>query len=196
MATKASSTAQFEKGTGLSWAGWLAYLGEHKAEAMGHSEVVSLAVEKITELGVAEKVGWWAQGVAVTYGQHLGKRKPGQSVSGDWRVSASKTIALPGDRVLAAWEDFVQQRGESKEFNEVPMVGEGRSSVTPKWFYWRCDLTDGSKVSVNIQTKPDGLKSSVAIEQMKLAQGEAGIEPWKACWRSVLAEFAEFAASV
>ena len=48
-------------------------------------------------------------------------------------------------------------------FDGVKITSEPSISQTEKWRYWRCGLEDKSAISVNIQTKAEGEKSSLAI---------------------------------
>lgn len=69
-----------------------------------------------------------------------------------------------------------------RTLNEVKITSEKRISQTEKWRYWSCELEDDSKVSVNIQTKPDGQKSMLAINHDKLSSPDA-VEQWRSFWR-------------
>ena len=69
-----------------------------------------------------------------------------------------------------------------RTLNEVKITSEKRISRTEKWRYWSCELEDDSKVSVNIQTKPDGQKSMLAINHDKLRSADA-VEQWRSFWR-------------
>lgn len=69
----------------------------------------------------------------------------------------------------------------------IPVDGESRSSQSEKWRYWKIDCADGSRVSINIQTKAPG-KSSMAVNHDKSPTQEAVAEI-KAWWKSFLNDF-------
>lgn len=167
-----------ETGSGITWAEWVAFLEPHKA--LSHSDMAVVVLGKINERGASKSPEWWAQGVTVAYEQHIGRRQPGQTSDGNYSVTVSKTIDGDMDAVLAKW---VERTSGMQKFGGVSVVGEPRMSETDKWRYWRCDLEDGSKLSVNIQTKPNGIKSSLAINHDKLHSSE-DVEHWRAYWKT------------
>ena len=82
-------------------------------------------------------------------------------------------------RVLATW---IAQVDERREFHGVAIAGKPRTSESEKWRYWRCTMENGSIVSINIQTKPSGDKSMLAINLDKL-ESSAEVEKWRAYWK-------------
>jgi len=87
------------------------------------------------------------------------------------------------DTALAEW---IERVGDVQAFDETKIVRAPSVSETEKWRYWRCGLADGSRLSVNIQTKPDGQKSMLAINHDNLASSEA-VEAWRQYWKAFLA---------
>lgn len=81
--------------------------------------------------------------------------------------------------VLAQWEE---QAGDNSRFNG-PRYNNTRTSKSEKWRYWRCDMEDGSKISVNIQAKLSGGKCLLAINHDKL-NNAADVKKWRAYWKS------------
>ena len=84
--------------------------------------------------------------------------------------------------------ELVIAAGEREEFAGVPAAGEARVSRTEKWRYWRRDLADGSRVSINIQNKPGG-KSVVAVNHDDMPTNER-ITELKTWWKEFLVEVA------
>lgn len=87
------------------------------------------------------------------------------------------------DAALAEWMSYV---GDRIDFHDIAIDGVPRISQTDKWRYWRCNLADGSKLSVNIQTKPAGEKSTLSINHDKLSDAD-GVELWRSYWKSFVA---------
>lgn len=172
-------------GTGRAWEEWVRLLDEAGAAAMDHA-----AIAKLTYTHMPDQVtnrGWWAQGAAIAYEQQKGLRIPGQSSSGDFQASATKTHSGNRDAALQAWLSLVE---DAEEFDGVAFSEEPAVSSTEKWHYWRVALSDGTRVSVNISGKPPtstGIKSSVAANHTKLSD-EATRERWRAFWKAMLAD--------
>lgn len=178
--TKPSNTKALETGSGISWSEWVAYLDSIQARELDHTALAIKTLEKIVETGKSKSPEWWAQGVAVAYEQHIGRRKPGQTCDGSFSVTVSKTIDGNMDFAIDKWVKRVE--GIS-EFNGVKINKTPSVTQTEKWRYWRCGLEDGSALSVNIQNKPNGLKSSLTINHDKLNQAE-DVEKWRGFWKS------------
>lgn len=171
--TKPSNIKSLETGTGKSWEYWLEFLESINAKELPHDEIA----RKVNAHGANE---WWSQGVTVAYEQHIGRRIPGQTCDGDFQVTVSKTILGNMDDVLAKWVAKVEG---VTHFDGVKITREPSVSQTEKWRYWRCGLEDKSSISVNIQTKASGKKSSLAINHDKIQ--EAGdIERWRSFWKA------------
>lgn len=136
---------------------------------------------------------WWAQGVTVAYEQWIGRREVGQSCTGEYAASASRTVLGDLDAVAEAWDAFVDEARR-----EELGLGPGRRSATDRWRYWRADVQDGSQVSVNISAAPAGAarataagpRSTVAVEHKQLATA-AERETWRGAWKAVLSDFVQ-----
>jgi Domain of unknown function (DUF4287) len=85
--------------TGRSWDEWFALLDAWGGAERPHPEIARWLVE---EHGVP---GWWAQGVTVGYERARGLRAPGQRRGGLFEVNASKTVAVPVERLYQAFTD-------------------------------------------------------------------------------------------
>ena len=88
--------------TGRTWAAWFELLDAGGAVELGHTEIARLLID---DHGVP---GWWAQSVTVAYEQARGRRAPGQRPDG-WEVTASKTVAVPVDRLYEAFTDDAER---------------------------------------------------------------------------------------
>ncbi|MHB9054726.1 MAG: hypothetical protein ACYC2P_01050 [Paludibacteraceae bacterium] len=69
------------------------------------------------------------------------------------------------------------------ENDGVKITREPLISQTEKWRYWRCGLEDKSAVSVNIQNKLGGEKSTLAINHNKIQKAE-DLERWRSYWKA------------
>ncbi|GAB3843190.1 hypothetical protein [Nesterenkonia populi] len=176
---KPQSTAGIERATGIPWTEWVKLLDDAGAEKLSHAEIAKITYEHVPEHVPAR--GWWAQGAAVAYEHEKGLRVPGQSHTGDFSASASKTFPGHKDAALSRLLEVVEGR---EEVGGVPVEGEPTTSSTQKWRYWRVKLADGTRVNVTISDKAPE-KSTVAVQHAKLStQGE--IPRWKAVWREIL----------
>ena len=84
--------------TGRGWDEWFALLDAWEASSRPHPEIARWLRE---EHGVG---GWSAQSITVGYERARGLRAPGQRPDG-WSVTASKTVAVPVERLYAAFGD-------------------------------------------------------------------------------------------
>ncbi|WP_233189822.1 hypothetical protein [Corynebacterium sp. J010B-136] len=121
--------------------------------------------------------------MAIAFEQHAGLRIPGQSSTGSFQTSTSKTFPGDKDAALKAWLELV---GTRDEFNGIESEEAASTSATAKWRYWRVQLVDGSRVNVNISDKPNG-KASIALEHTKLASSDE-VETWRPYWKELLAK--------
>lgn len=137
-------TEAIEKGTGRSWADWLAFFDRIGADRLDHA---ALAREVEAE-GTA--TGWWAQAVVIHFEQETGRRVEGQTSDGRFAANASRTVAGDLDAGLARWTELV---ANADDFDGVPLDAEPSVSATEKWRYWRCRLVDGSRVQVTVSAK-------------------------------------------
>ncbi|WP_417220928.1 hypothetical protein [Arthrobacter sp.] len=173
--------------TGISWSAWCDLLDRASGPSLPHDRLAVLAADHIaTQAGssaAASNHEWWAQGVAIAYEQQIGRRVPGQTSRGDFQVGVSKTFAGNLDAALDAWLELI---GARTSIGGVRMEGEARVSSTEKWRYWRVDLADGTRVSVDIGRKTDQ-KSTVGINHTRLDSTEL-VEEWRGVWKGILAD--------
>jgi hypothetical protein len=164
-----------EKATGKSWSEWLVFFESIGAPQLNHKEIA----QKAGDLGGAPP--WWRQMVTVAYEQHIGRRVSGQDCNGQFSVSASKTIVGTLDVALEIWK--TKAKGHT-EFSDVPISRAPELSQTEKWRYWRCGLSDGSRISVNFSAKPQG-KAVISIQHERLESMEQ-VEHWRKFWKEFI----------
>src|SRR3990170_8584032 len=87
------------RSTGQDRAEWFALLDEWGA---GGREFREIADWLTSEHAVSR---WWAQKLIVEYEQERGLRSPGVRPDGTFEVTASKTVAVPVDRLFDAFVD-------------------------------------------------------------------------------------------
>ena len=178
---KPTNTSAIAKATNRPWDKWITALDASGARKMNHRDIAKQALKLMPES--VEQKEWWAQGVAIAYEQHAGLRVPGQTSTGSFQTSTSKTFPGDKDAALKAWLDLVSTR---TEFNGIDIVEAASTSETAKWRYWRVQLVDGSRVNVDISDKPHG-KASIAVEHTKLSSSD-DIETWRPYWKELLSK--------
>lgn len=75
---------------------------------------------------------WWAQGVAIAFEHQTGLRVPGESSTGTFQVSVSRTLIGDRDEVLAKWISLAS--GQPHQSHEL---SDERTSRTDKRSFWR-----------------------------------------------------------
>lgn len=176
-----AATATFEppvseeavtKATGRGWEHWFGLLDEWGAVARTHREIARWLSG---EHGVS---GWWAQSITVGYERARGLRAPGQRPDG-WSAGASKTVAVPVERLFEAFED--------EELRERWLPGADlrvRTATAPRTA--RYDWEDGStRVIVGFERLAEA-KSRVALEHERFPDADTAAE-MKTWWRERLA---------
>jgi hypothetical protein len=162
--------------TGRGWEEWFDLLDDWGAAERPHGEIASWVAE---EHGTG---GWSSQAVTVSYERARGRRAVGQHADG-FAISASKTVAVPVERLYEAFVD------ESLRERWLP-EGELRERTTLKPKSARFDWGDGdTRVNVFFLSKGDA-KSTAAIQHERLADAEEA-ERMKAYWRERVATLKE-----
>jgi hypothetical protein len=170
---ESSSEEALRGKTGKGWADWFALLDEWGAMRHTHTEIASWLVE---EHAVP---GWWAQSITVGYEQERGMRQPGQRRDGTYSASASKTVAVPVERLYAA----VAEPGLRQRWLDAELTPRGKSTPN-KVFRAVLDGAEG-RVEFSFTAKGPG-KSQVAIEHARLPDAESATA-LKAWWRERIA---------
>lgn len=159
--------------TGRGWDEWFALLDEWGGAERPHPEIVRWLVG---EHGVP---GWWAQGVTVGYERARGLRAPGQRRGGLFEVNASKTVAVPVDRL---YEAFTDPALRERWLPGAPV--EVRSAQPAKSF--RANWGDGSTRLVVWFTARGESKSQAALVHERLPDAGTA-DKLKLFWRERMA---------
>jgi uncharacterized protein YndB with AHSA1/START domain len=161
------SDAIIQEKTGCTWAEWVGHLDYWGAAAKPHREIADHVHGKF---GVP---GWWAQAVTVGYERIRGLREVGQRRDGVYEANKSKTVAVPVERLFAAWTDPAERE------RWLPGVTLAVRKATPfKWV--RITWEDGSNVEVALYPRGEG-KSNAGVQHGKLPSRERAAE-LKAWW--------------
>jgi hypothetical protein len=159
--------------TGRVWDEWFALLDQWGAVERPHPEIARWLNE---EHGVP---GWWAQGVTVAYEQARGLRAPGQRRGGQFEVNASRTVAVPLERLYEAFADpAVRERWLTGAAVEVRTTRPGKSI--------RANWGDGSTRLVIAFTARGEAKSQVALAHERVPDAGTA-DKLKAFWRERMA---------
>lgn len=184
MKTPPKATA-IARATARDWSDWAALLGEAGGGTLSHPELAELARRNMPESVM--NPGWWAQSVAVAYEQAIGRRVVGQDSNGTFRTSVSQTVALPPTESLSSWGRIAadpELRLTDELGASMGWSGEARTTTTEKWWRWRRELSDGSRVAVDITRRTDG-RTLVTLTHSKLS-GAGSIPHWKGHWKPLL----------
>jgi hypothetical protein len=157
--------------TGRGWQAWFEVLDEWGAARRTHTEIARwLREEHRVE-------NWYSQSITVGYEQARGLRAPGEHADG-FAVSASKTIAVPVERLFEAFDD--------QALLEQWLPGADlrlRTATAPKSA--RYDWEDGStRVNVGFEDMGEA-KSRVALSHERLPDADTA-DGMKAWWRERL----------
>jgi hypothetical protein len=168
------SDAVVQANTGKTWDEWFSVLDQWGAAERPHPEIARWVSE---EHGVG---GWWAQGVTVAYEQARGLRAPGQRRGGQFEVNASKTVAVPVERLYQAFaDDRLRERWLPGGRFEV-RTARASKSIRANW-------GDGlTRLVVNFTARGEA-KSQVALvhERIPDAATAEELKPW---WRARMAD--------
>jgi hypothetical protein len=162
--------------TGHGWEHWFDLLDEWGATERSHTDAARWLREE------QETGGWNAQAIVVSYERARGLRAVGEHADG-FTVTASKTVAVPVERLYEAFVDETQRR----EWLPDADLRE-RTATRPKSarFDWGAD---GTRVVVGFEAKVDG-ESQAALAHEKLPDA-AEAERMKAFWRERVAALKE-----
>lgn len=175
--TEKLSDDVLREATGKDWPQWFAVLDAWGATSRNHTEIARHVRE---DHGVD---GWYAQSVAVGYEQERGLREVGQSSTGAWRTSGSKTIAASPAQVIEAFADEAVRRRWLPDASLTLRTHRPAKSVT-------ADFKDAegttTRISVTLTVKgPE--KTVVGVGHEKLRDA-AEVAAYKVFWRERLAE--------
>jgi hypothetical protein len=162
--------------TGRGWEEWFDLLDDWGAADRPRAETVRwLADAHAIE-------GWNAQAVTVTYERARGLRAVGEHADG-FTVTASKTVAVPVDRL---YEAFVDDAQRARWLPAAQLSVRTTSRPKSARFDWG---DDGTRVVVAFIAKGDA-KSAAALAHERLPDARAA-ERMKAFWRDGVAALKE-----
>ncbi|MER5253969.1 MULTISPECIES: SRPBCC family protein [unclassified Streptomyces] len=175
--TEKLSDETLREATGKDWPQWFAVLDAWGAASRGHTAIA----RHVREDHAVD--GWYAQSVAVGYEQERGLREVGQSSTGAWRTSGSKTIDATAARVVEAFADDGVRARWLPDVEFTLRTHRPAKSVT-------ADFKDAegttTRVSVTLTAKgPE--KTVVGVGHEKLRDA-AEVAAYKVFWRERLAE--------
>src|SRR4051794_16016396 len=174
----ATSDATIRERTGRGWEEWFDLLDEAGAADMSHREIARrLAAEQGADL-----LAWNVQAVVGSYERARKGRRVGEHEDG-FTVTASKTVAVPIERLYAAFVDADQR---ARWLPDADL--RERTTIEPRSarFDWG---DDGSRVHVALAAK-GGDKSTAALTHERLPDsGEAA--RMKVFWRERVAGLKE-----
>ena len=163
--------------TGRGWEEWFDILDEWGAAERSHKEIARWVDEEHAT------GGWNAQTITVNYERARGLREVGERPGEGFSATASKTVAVPVERLYDAFVDESLRRRWLPE----PELRE-RTATKPKSA--RFDWGDGdTRVIVGFEEKGDA-KSTAALEHARLPDAEEA-ERMKAFWRERVAVLKE-----
>ena len=164
-------SAVLRRSTGRDRAEWFAMLDTWGAPGRPYRDIADWLTG---EHGVSS---WWAQKLIVEYEQARGLRDAGVRPDGTFAGGASKTIAVPVERLFDAFVDAtIRERWLPGVTLHERTSQAGRSA--------RFDWGDGTRVNVTFGALSDG-KSQVAVEHDHLPDARAAAER-KSFWRERL----------
>ncbi len=174
---KGMNTNAIAEATGMTWATWCKNLDAVDGKSLSHAEIVKAArrIKPVT--------GWWAQGIAVAYEQHIGRRKPGQLGDGSYSASATRTVIASREEAFERWNDFA---ATMSAIGGSTFSGESIVSHTPKRSYWKRLCSNGSKAIVSFEDRPNE-RVLIAVEHQKL-KTETTLAKTKVAWVATLAD--------
>jgi hypothetical protein len=160
------------RATGRDRGGWFAVLDAWGAAGRPYREIAAWLTG---EHGVSS---WWAQKLIVEYEQARGLRAAGVRPDGTFTVGASKTVAVPAERLYAAFVDA--------EVRELWLPGVAmRERTSQPGRSARFDWDDGAtRINVSVAAAGEA-KSQAAVEHERLPDARAAEEA-KAYWRERL----------
>ncbi len=174
------------RATGKELHEWFEILESHDARDLPHKDIARLLA---TEYDVP---GWWSQNVTVEYEKHIGRRETGQTQSGEYEATVTRTLPGTMDEVLERWTAHLPADPAAATFDGLEFVGAPSVSRTEKWRYWRVALADDSRVTVTVGEKPGGTPaggpaSTLSVTSSKLPTRD-DVARWKLFWKAYLAE--------
>ncbi len=96
------TSASVHKGTGRDWGEWLGILNRVGAKSWTHQEIVAFLKKKY------KLSPWWQQGVTLGFELATGRRQEGQSLKGDYSLTATKSMSITVEKL---WRFVTSREG-------------------------------------------------------------------------------------
>jgi uncharacterized protein YndB with AHSA1/START domain len=166
------SGESMRRATGRNREGWFGVLDTWGAGGRPYREIATWLTD---QHGVSN---WWAQKIIVEYEQARGLRAAGVRPDGTFAVGASKTVAVPVERLFAAFVD--------PDVRELWLPGAVvRERTSQPGRSARFDWDDGAtRVNVSVAAAGED-RSQAAVEHERLPDAQTA-ERTKAYWRERL----------
>ena len=175
-AVAAVPLARIEEATGRPWRDWLAEFERMGAATMSHKSIADALAAR------GDLSHWWCQQLTIAYEQETGRRLPGQRADGTFTASASRTMTGAPAALRQALAALVcRNLPEGVTLEEKP-----KETDTPKRLYWRAGLSDGTRLTLAIEPKPDS-RIQVGITHAMIPL-PAALPRLKAHWKAVLTD--------
>jgi hypothetical protein len=174
----ATDDATIRERTGRGWEEWFDLLDEAGGADMSHREMARWLAEREGE----DALAWNVQAVVASYERARKGRQVGEHDDG-FTVTASKTVAVPIERLYAAFVD-ADERARWLPGTEL----RERTTIEPRSA--RFDWGDGpSRIHVSLTAKGDA-KTTAALTHERLPDS-AEAERMKVFWRERVAGLKE-----
>lgn len=165
-------SAALREATGRDYAEWFAALDDWGAPGRPYQAIAAWLT------GTHDVSTWWAQKLIVEYEQARGLRDPGARSDGTITVGATRTVAVPSDRLYAAFVDPDVRERWAPGFELTERTSRpGRSA--------RFDVADGTRLSLVVEAVGPS-RSRIAVEQQRLPDAATGAAA-RAGWQARLA---------
>jgi uncharacterized protein YndB with AHSA1/START domain len=166
-------SAGMRRATGRDRADWFGLLDAWGAAGRPYREIADWLTSE------HDLTAWWAQKLIVEYEEARALRAPGVRRDGRFEVGASKTVAVPVDRLFDA---FVDPRLRDGWLPHARMRESARDPGRLVRFEWN---EGASRVTVSFTALGD-TKSEVSVQHEQLPDAGSA-EEMKAFWRERLA---------
>jgi hypothetical protein len=163
------TAAAIKAKTGKDWDYWFAALDEAGAAKRDHKAIVKYL---FTKLNVGP---WWGQMIAVSYERARGMRAVNQRRSGEFSVSASRSMDVGLAKLFAV--------ATSRPTEWFPKGAFEETSRT-KDKYWRGKWKKDGRLEIGFVAKGPG-RSQISVQSNKLADA-AAVGTERAAWKKAL----------
>ena len=178
----ATSDATIRERTGRGWEEWFDVLDAMGAADLSHREIARWVAEQLD----IHPLAWNAQAITMSYERARGGRQVGQRADG-FTVTASKTVAVPVERLYDAFADPAARAGW---LPDAPLRERTATRPARARYDWG---DDGARVHATFAARDDG-RATISVEHARLRDAEQAAE-LKAFWRERLGVLATYVAA-